>query len=68
MCEGGLYSPLFRHLIIDSQPIRCDLDLCLLQRNGSRTYLIMQVILDLVFLMETWRRTSKFGPEIGNIV
>src|SRR2546427_575841 len=53
---------LFRHLIIDRQPVRRNLRLSLLQRNRPRTNLVMQIIFDLIFLMEAWLRTGKLWP------
>src|SRR5258708_37553072 len=64
-CLSGL---LIRHLIINWQPVRCDLDLGLFQRYRPGANLAVQVVFDAIFLVEAWGWRSGFWPEIGNIV
>ncbi len=45
-----------RHLIINRQPIRCDLDLGLFQRYRSGANLAVQIVFDEIFLMKAWFR------------
>ena len=59
---------LLRHLIVNRQPVRRNLLLCLLQRNRPRTNLGMQIIFDLIFLMEARFGTGKLRPKIRNII
>ncbi len=56
------------HLLINIKPAICNLDLGLLQRYGTRAYLAVQVVLDLILLVEArfWRRCLR--PEIGDII
>src|SRR6266487_117816 len=59
---------LVRHLIVDCQPVRCDLDLGPLQRDSPRAYLRVQIILYFVLLMKTRFRASQFRPEVCYII
>ena len=59
---------LLRHLIVNRQPVRRNLLLCLLQRNRPRTNLGMQIIFDLIFFMETWFRTGQLRPQIRDLI
>src|SRR5216683_2148009 len=47
---------LMRHLIINWQPVRCDLDLGLFQRYRPGANLAVQVVFDEIFLMKAWFR------------
>src|SRR5216683_891765 len=59
---------LMRHLIINWQPVRCDLDLGLFQRYRPGANLAVQVVFDAIFLVEAWRGAGSLGPEIRDII
>ena len=45
-----------------------DQRLCFLQRHLTVTDLLMEIIFDHIFLVETGVRISQFGPQIGDVI
>jgi hypothetical protein len=50
---------------IDAHPVGCDFLSRFLQTDHSRACLLVQIVLDSVFFVESWHWLRRFGPEVA---
>ncbi len=53
---------------VDGEPVAGDFVLGSFECHAAVADLVVEVILDRIFLMKTRCRVGRFGPEIGDIV
>src|SRR5450756_1788918 len=56
------------HLVVHVQPIGGYLTLGFLNGQGSRTHLLVEVVLHSILLVVAWKRLGRLRPEVGDVV